>query len=89
MFSAEISVFEDSVAEVQGIGPKRSERIIASWADQKIIREIMAFLQSHGVSTSRAVRIYKTYGADAIPHVTENPTALHATSWGSVSSLPI
>ena len=62
--------------EVEGIGPKRSERIIASWADQKIIREIMAFLQSHGVSTSRAVRIYKTYGADAIPRVTENPYCL-------------
>jgi exodeoxyribonuclease V alpha subunit len=53
--------------EVEGIGPKRAERITASWADQRIIREIMAFLQSHGVSTSRAVRIYKTYGADAIP----------------------
>jgi exodeoxyribonuclease V alpha subunit len=36
----------------------------------------MAFLQSHGVSTSRAVRIYKTYGADAIPRVTENPYCL-------------
>ena len=62
--------------EVEGIGPKRAERITASWADQRIIREIMAFLQSHGVSTSRAVRIYKTYGADAIPRVSENPYCL-------------
>lgn len=62
--------------EVAGIGPKRSRRIIASWAEQKLIREIMAFLQGHGVSTSRAVRIFKTYGADAIPLVTENPYRL-------------
>jgi len=62
--------------EVDGIGPKRVERITASWADQKVIREIMAFLQSHGVSTSRAVRIYKTYGADAIPRVSEDPYCL-------------
>ena len=62
--------------EVEGIGRKRAERITASWADQRVIREIMAFLQSHGVSTSRAVRIYKTYGADAIPRVSENPYCL-------------
>jgi len=62
--------------EVEGIGRKRAARITASWADQKAIHEIMAFLQSHGVSTSRAVRIYKTYGADAIPVVSENPYCL-------------
>jgi exodeoxyribonuclease V alpha subunit len=62
--------------EVEGIGPKRACRITASWADQKVIREIMAFLQGHGVSTSRAVRIFKTYGADAIPLVSENPYRL-------------
>jgi exodeoxyribonuclease V alpha subunit len=62
--------------EVEGISRKRAARITASWADQKAIREIMAFLQSHGVSTSRAVRIYKTYGADAIPVVSENPYCL-------------
>jgi exodeoxyribonuclease V alpha subunit len=62
--------------EVEGIGPKRARRITSSWADQKVIREIMAFLQSHGVGTSRAVRIFKTYGADAIPLVSENPYRL-------------
>ena len=62
--------------EVEGIGAKRARRITSSWADQKVIREIMAFLQSHGVGTSRAVRIFKTYGADAIPLVTENPYRL-------------
>jgi exodeoxyribonuclease V alpha subunit len=62
--------------EVEGIGPKRAARITTSWAEQKVIREIVAFLQSHGVSTSRAVRIYKTYGPDAIPLVSENPYRL-------------
>jgi exodeoxyribonuclease V alpha subunit len=62
--------------QVEGIGPKRAERITASWADQRVIRDIMAFLQGHGVSTSRAVRIYKTYGVDAIPRVSENPYCL-------------
>jgi len=64
------------LAEVAGIGPVRVKRITTGWAEQKIIREIMIFLQSYGVSTARAVRIYKTYGADAIPLVTENPYRL-------------
>jgi len=62
--------------EVTGIGPKRAERIIAGWAEQKIIREIMLFLHSNGIGTSRAVRIYKTYGADAIRLISENPYRL-------------
>jgi exodeoxyribonuclease V alpha subunit len=66
----------ERLIEVGGIGPKRATRITAAWADQKAIREIMVFLQSHGVGTSRAVRIYKTYGADAIPLVTDNPYRL-------------
>jgi exodeoxyribonuclease V alpha subunit len=61
---------------VPGIGPKRAERITAGWAEQKIIREIMLFLHSNGVGTSRAVRIYKTYGADAIRLISENPYRL-------------
>jgi helix-hairpin-helix protein len=44
--------------EVTGIGPRRAERIVAGWAEQKVIREIMLFLHGHGVGTSRAVRIY-------------------------------
>ena len=46
------------------------------WAEQKIIREIMLFLHSNGVGTSRAVRIYKTYGADAVQLISENPYRL-------------
>ena len=62
--------------EVDGIGPKRRKQIKEAWAEQKVIREIMVFLHSHGVSTSRAVRIYKTYGADAIEQVRADPYRL-------------
>jgi exodeoxyribonuclease V alpha subunit len=62
--------------EVTGIGPKRAGQIIAGWAEQKVIREIMLFLHSNGVGTSRAVRIYKTYGADAVQLISENPYRL-------------
>ena len=61
---------------IKGIGPSRAQQISTAWQDQKAIREIMVFLQSHGVSTSRAVRIYKTYGDQAISKVTENPYQL-------------
>jgi len=66
----------DRLLKLSGIGAKRVERITSGWSDQKAIREIMVFLQSNGVGTSRAVRIYKTYGADAIPLVSENPYRL-------------
>ena len=62
--------------EVKGIGPKRAERIVGGWADQKVIREIMLFLHSNGVGTSRAVRIFKTYGQDAVQLISENPYRL-------------
>lgn len=68
--------------EIEGIGAIRAKRITAGWADQKAIRGIMLFLQSHGVGTSRAVRIYKTYGADAIRLVSENPYRLARDIWG-------
>ncbi len=66
----------ERLTTVDGIGPVRAKRITSSWADQRVIREIMVFLQSHGVSTSRAVRIFKTYGGDAIDLVSENPYRL-------------
>lgn len=62
--------------EVAGIGPERRRRIKAAWAEQKVVREIMVFLHAHGVSTSRAVRIYKTYGENAIEEVRANPYTL-------------
>ena len=62
--------------EIGGIGPVRAERITAAWAEQKAVREIMMFLHGHGVGTARAVRIFRTYGADAVQVMSENPYKL-------------
>jgi exodeoxyribonuclease V alpha subunit len=67
---------------VDGIGPKRRERIAHAWNESIQIREIMLFLHSHGVSTGRAVRIYKTYGEQAIQKVRENPYTLAKDIYG-------
>jgi exodeoxyribonuclease V alpha subunit len=71
-----IENYSARLQDVEGIGPSRRARIKAAWAEQKFIRQIMVFLHSHGVSTSRAVRIYKTYGEAAIERVQANPYAL-------------
>jgi exodeoxyribonuclease V alpha subunit len=71
-----IETAPDRLREVPGIGIIRAERIVTAWAAQKVIREIMVFLHSHGVSTARSVRIYKTYGADAVQVMSENPYRL-------------
>ncbi len=77
-----IETTPERLEELEGIGPKRRERVVSAWAEQQVIREIMVFLQSHGVGTSRAVRIYKTYGEAAILKVTENPYRLALDIWG-------
>src|SRR5437764_9625338 len=61
---------------VPGIGAKRAQQIAKDWAEQRAIREIMLFLHDHGVGTARAVRIYKTYGNDALKLISENPYRL-------------
>jgi hypothetical protein len=66
----------DRLREIDGIGPVRARRITLAWAEQKIVREIMVSLHSHEVGTARAVRIYKTYGADAVQVMTDNPYRL-------------
>src|SRR5215207_3762547 len=71
-----IEATPDRLREVDGIGPLRAASILAAWAEQKAVREIMVFLHSHGVGTARAVRIFKTYGSDAIQVMTENPYRL-------------
>jgi exodeoxyribonuclease V alpha subunit len=85
-FGAEVlSVIETRPSEllsVDGIGPKRRERIAQAWREAKQVREIMLFLHSHGVSTSRAVRIFKTYGEQAIEKVRSNPYALAKDIYG-------
>src|SRR5215469_9700775 len=85
-FGAEVlGVIENRVTELQsvdGIGPKRQERIAHAWQEAKQVREIMLFLHSHGVSTSRAVRIFKTYGEQAIEKVRSNPYMLAKDIYG-------
>ena len=81
-----IEATPDRLREVDGIGPVRAASILAAWAEQKAVREIMVFLHSHGVGTARAVRIFKTYGADAIQVMTENPYRL-ARYCSSVSAV--
>ena len=71
-----IDLYSARLEEVDGIGPGRRRKIKEAWTEQKFIREIMVFLHSHGVSTSRAVRIYKTYGETAIETVRANPYLL-------------
>ena len=66
----------ERLREVTGIGRVRAKRITDPWAEQKVIREIMVFLHANGVDTARAVRIYKTYGVDAVQVMTENPYRL-------------
>jgi exodeoxyribonuclease V alpha subunit len=68
--------------EIKGIGPKRIQRIRESWTEQKAVRDVMVFLQSHGIGTARAVRIYKTYGDRAVEMVRSNPYRLASDVWG-------
>jgi len=80
-----IRVIEDEperLIEVDGIGPKRIEMIRKAWQDQKEIKNVMLFLQSHGVSTAYAVKIFKTYGSDSIEIVKDNPYRLADDIWG-------
>jgi exodeoxyribonuclease V alpha subunit len=85
-FGAEVLTVIDKrpakLQSVDGIGPKRRERIAHAWQEAKQVREIMLFLHSHGVSTSRAVRIFKTYGEQAIEKVRENPYTLAKDIYG-------
>ena len=67
---------------VDGIGPKRRLTIKQAWEQGKRVREIMLFLHGHGVSTSKAVRIYKTYGDQAIERVRSNPYVLAKDIYG-------
>src|SRR6516165_6532887 len=80
-----LQVIDESPAflkEIKGIGPRRIQRIRESWQEQKAVRDIMVFLQSHGVGTGRAVRIYKTYGDQAVELVKGNPYRLATDMWG-------
>ena len=82
---ATLQVIEEEptrLVEVPGLGPKRTGMITAAWEEQKAIKEVMVFLQGVGVSTSLAVRIYKTYRDDAIEVVRREPYRLAGDVWG-------
>ncbi|MEU6782075.1 ATP-dependent RecD-like DNA helicase [Nonomuraea angiospora] len=70
------------LVEVPGLGPKRTKMIAAAWEEQKIIKEVMIFLQGVGVSTSIAVRIFKQYGESSISVVKTRPYQLADDVWG-------
>ncbi|MDD4071445.1 MAG: ATP-dependent RecD-like DNA helicase [Desulfobacterales bacterium] len=72
----------ERLAEVDGIGKKRIEMIRGAWQAQKEIREVMVFLQRHGVSSGYATKIFKEYGNDAIAVVSENPYRLATDIFG-------
>src|SRR6266508_4123756 len=70
------------LGEVKGVSRKRVEMIQRAWEEQRAIKEVMLFLQSHAVSTSFAVKIFKQYGADAITVVEKTPYRLAAEVYG-------
>ena len=74
-----LEIFEtapDFLLHVKGIGRERVKRIKQSWQEQKEVRKIMLFLTEHGITSGRAVRIYRTYGQEAIAKIKENPYQL-------------
>ncbi|HHT63584.1 MAG: ATP-dependent RecD-like DNA helicase [Bacillota bacterium] len=72
----------ERLMQVEGIGEKRVELIKKAWQEQKEIKNVMLFLQSKGVSTAYAVKIFKTYGNESIEIVKENPYRLADDIWG-------
>jgi exodeoxyribonuclease V alpha subunit len=80
-----LDIFEgeiEKLTEIQGIAQKKLEMISEAWTEHRAIREVMMFLQSHGISTLFAVRIYKEYGDNAIQYVTEDPYRLANDFYG-------
>ncbi len=85
-FAAEtLTVFEkqiDRLVEVEGMASRKLKSIEKAWSEHQAIREVMMFLQGHGISTLFAVRIYKEYGDNAIEKVTEDPYRLAHDFYG-------
>ena len=66
----------ERLRDIPGIGPKKQALIVESWREHQAVRQIMMFLQSHGVGTARALKIYKAYGAGAVALITGDPYRL-------------
>jgi len=77
-----IDKYPERLLEVEGLGIKKKELITNCWNEQKSIRDVMIFLQSHGTSPTYAQKIFKTYGANSIKVVTENPYRLSRDIFG-------
>ncbi len=80
-----LAIFEHEIhrlTEVPGIAQKKLEMIEQAWTEHRAIRDVMLFLQGHGISTLFAVRIYKEYGDKAIAMVTEDPYRLANDIYG-------
>ena len=80
-----LDVFESDIerlVEVPGIAHKKLEMISTAWAEHRAIRNVMMFLQSHGISTLFSVRIFKEYGHNAIALITQDPYRLAADFFG-------
>ena len=80
-----LDIFEGQIerlTEIHGIAQKKLEMISLAWAEHRAIRDVMMFLQSHGISTLFAVRIFKEYGDNAIAYVTEDPYRLANDFYG-------
>lgn len=72
----------EALLKIKGLGKKKLALITHCWKDQKSIRDVMVFLQGHGVSPAYAQKIYKTYGQDSIKKVQENPFKLARDIFG-------
>ncbi|MEA2693480.1 MAG: exodeoxyribonuclease alpha subunit [Acidobacteriota bacterium] len=66
----------ERLAEVGGIGPKRRGDIQKAWIEQRETKEVMVFLQSHGIATGHAIKIYKRYGSEAMAVLRQDPYRL-------------
>jgi exodeoxyribonuclease V alpha subunit len=72
----------EKLAEVEGVGPKRIKMIKKGWDEHKEIREVMIFLQAHGISSGYATKIFKQYGSKSIDVVKQNPYHLATEVFG-------
>ena len=72
----------ERLRELPGIGTSRISKIKESWEKQKDVKDIMVFLQSYGVSSTYAAKIYKTYAKESIEKVSKNPYCLADDIWG-------
>lgn len=70
------------LTEVPGLGKKKCALIVDCWAGQKVVRDVMIFLQGHGISPAYAQKIFKVYGAGCIQIVQENPYQLARDIYG-------